>query len=186
LGAQNIAQTAIVCVVASDITAERVAESYRMSDNSQTMPTKWRVCDYCGGDGVRTVEWSTHGEATCGTCRGTGRVQGESMGRIKDLHATIYNGGDEAVSAVERMGKDWREQLEQAASEIERLLERNDLEKMSSCEAVHLMIDYASRYGYLLGGLEMVAGGHATAAKVLESYNAKYERPSPDAACPTP
>ena len=42
------------------------------------------------------------------------------MGRMKDLHITIHNGGDEAVAAVERMGKDWREQLEQAASEIER------------------------------------------------------------------
>jgi hypothetical protein len=127
------------------------------------MDPKWRVCDFCGGDGVRTVEWSTHGEASCGTCRGTGRVQGESMRRIKDLHSTIYNGGDEAVSAVERMGKDWREQLEQAASEID------------------LMTDYASRYGYLLGGLEMVAAGHATADQVLESYTAKYETtPSQD------
>jgi hypothetical protein len=42
------------------------------------------------------------------------------MGRMKDLLITIYNGGDEAVAAVERIGKDWREQLEQAASEIER------------------------------------------------------------------
>lgn len=42
------------------------------------------------------------------------------MGRMKDLHITIHNGGDEAVAAVERMCKDWREQLEQAASEIER------------------------------------------------------------------
>jgi hypothetical protein len=90
LGAQNIAQTAIVCVVASDITAERVAESYRMSDDSQTMPTYYLV---------------------------------------------------------------------------------------------HLMTDYASRYGYLLGGLEMVAAGHATADQVLESYKAKYEQPEPDAAC---
>ena len=40
---------------------------------------------------------------------------------MKDLLITIHNGGDEAVAAVERMGKDWREQLEQAASEIERL-----------------------------------------------------------------
>jgi type IV pilus biogenesis protein CpaD/CtpE len=45
----------------------------------------------------------------------------DAMGRMKDLHITIHNGGDEAVAAVERMGKDWREQLEQAASEIERL-----------------------------------------------------------------
>jgi hypothetical protein len=41
------------------------------------------------------------------------------MGRMKDLHITIHNGGDEAVAAVERIGKEWREQLEQAASEIE-------------------------------------------------------------------
>ena len=76
------------CVVASDINAERVAESYRMSDDSQTMPTY---------------------------------------------------------------------------------------------ELVHLMTDYASRYGYLLGGLEMVAAGHATADKVLESYRKKYETtPSQD------
>ena len=42
------------------------------------------------------------------------------MGHMKDLYIAIYNGGDEAVAAVERMGKDWREQLEQAAAEIER------------------------------------------------------------------
>jgi hypothetical protein len=41
------------------------------------------------------------------------------MGRMKDLHITVYNGGEGAVAAVERMGKDWRAQLEQAASEIE-------------------------------------------------------------------
>ena len=40
------------------------------------------------------------------------------MGHMKDMLITIYNGGDEAVAAVERMGKDWREQLEQAADEI--------------------------------------------------------------------
>ena len=42
------------------------------------------------------------------------------MGHMKELLTTIYGGGDEAVAAVERIGKDWREQLEQAASEIER------------------------------------------------------------------
>ena len=56
-----------------------------------------------------------------------------------------------------------------------------------SYELVHLMSDYASRYGYLLGGLEMVAAGQASAEAVLESYKAKYETtPEPDAACPTP
>ena len=43
------------------------------------------------------------------------------------------------------------------------------------CELVDQMIDYASRYGYLLGGLEMVAAGQASADKVLASYKAKYE-----------
>ena len=50
-----------------------------------------------------------------------------------------------------------------------------------SCELIHLMVDYASRYGYLLGGLEMVAEGLATADAVLEAYRAKYEQPKPDA-----
>jgi hypothetical protein len=48
-------------------------------------------------------------------------AEGRDMGLMKDLLITVYGGGDEAVAAVERMGKDWREQLEQAASEIERL-----------------------------------------------------------------
>ncbi len=47
------------------------------------------------------------------------------MGRMKDLHITIHNGGDEAVAAVERLSKGWREQLEQAASEIESLQSEN-------------------------------------------------------------
>ena len=42
---------------------------------------------------------------------------------MKDLLITVHNGGDEAVAAVERIGKDWREQLEQAADEIARLRE---------------------------------------------------------------
>ena len=52
---------------------------------------------------------------------------------------------------------------------------------INSYEMVQLTADYASRYGYLLGGLEMVAAGHATADKVLESFKAKYEQPKPDA-----
>jgi hypothetical protein len=52
------------------------------------------------------------------------------------------------------------------------------------CELVDQMIDYASRYGYLLGGLEMVAAGQASADKVLESFRKKYEQPEPEAACP--
>jgi hypothetical protein len=62
---------------------------------------------------------------------------------------------------------------------------RND-SQIDSYELVHLMTDYASRYGYLLGGLEMVAAGRATAEAVLEAYRKKYEQPSPEAARPTP
>ena len=46
---------------------------------------------------------------------------------------------------------------------------------MPTYNLVHLMIDYSSRYGYLLGGLEMVAAGHTTAEAVLEAFKAKYE-----------
>ena len=63
------------------------------------------------------------------------QAEGRHMGRMKDLLITIHNGGDEAVAAVERMGKDWREQLEQAASEIERLrltdAEREAIERLA-------------------------------------------------------
>jgi hypothetical protein len=57
---------------------------------------------------------------------------------------------------------------------------RND-SQIDSYDLVHLVSDYASRYGYLLGGLEMVAEGHATADAVLEAYRKKYEQPKPDA-----
>jgi hypothetical protein len=43
-----------------------------------------------------------------------------------------------------------------------------------STQAVHLMIDYATRYGFLLGGLEMVAAGHTTAEAVLARAREKY------------
>lgn len=42
------------------------------------------------------------------------------MGYMTDLLITVHGGGEKAVAAVERMGQDWREQLEQAAAEIER------------------------------------------------------------------
>lgn len=48
------------------------------------------------------------------------------MGKMKDLLITIHGGGDEAVEAVDRIGKDWRDQLEQAASEIEQLRKERD------------------------------------------------------------
>lgn len=62
----------------------------------------------------------------------------------------------------------------------------NDSQPIPTYELVHLMTDYASRYGYLLGGLEMVAKGLATADAVLEAYKAKYDQPEPEAERPTP
>ena len=72
------------------------------------------------------------------------------MGHIKDLHITIYNGGDEAVAAVDRIGKDWREQLERAASEIESL-RLTDAEREAIAHAADLLI--GSRPGATLRGL---------------------------------
>lgn len=46
------------------------------------------------------------------------------MGVTRTLLRTVYGGGDEAVEAVERMATDWREMLEQSASEVEELQER--------------------------------------------------------------
>jgi hypothetical protein len=67
------------------------------------------------------------------------------MGRMKDLHITIHNGGDEAVAAVERIGQDWREQLEQAASEVERLrLTDEEREAIAACAAA---CENAAQYG---------------------------------------
>ena len=33
-----------------------------------------RTCHRCGGDGIQLTEVNTYGEATCGTCRGSGRL----------------------------------------------------------------------------------------------------------------
>jgi hypothetical protein len=43
------------------------------------------------------------------------------MGYMKELDIRIRNGGDDAVAAVQRIGEDWRLQLEAAAGEVERL-----------------------------------------------------------------
>ena len=48
------------------------------------------------------------------------------MGYMKELDIRIRNGGDDAVAAVQRIGEDWRLQLDAAAGEVERL--RGDLE----------------------------------------------------------
>ena len=33
-----------------------------------------RTCHRCGGDGIQLTEVNTYGEATCGTCCGSGRL----------------------------------------------------------------------------------------------------------------
>lgn len=50
-------------------------------------------------------------------------------------------------------------------------------EPMPTYELVHLLTDYASRYGYLLGGLEMVARRHASADAILAAFHKKYDTP---------
>ncbi len=46
------------------------------------------------------------------------------MGHMKDLLITVRNGGDDAVAAVQRIGEDWRLQLEAAAGEVQKLRSR--------------------------------------------------------------
>ena len=76
------------------------------------------------------------------------------MGRMKDLLITVHNGGDEAVAAMERIGKDWREQLEQAASEIERLrltdAEREAIEWARCMAKIHSLENAANTLHGLL------------------------------------
>ncbi|NBW22152.1 MAG: hypothetical protein EBR82_80790 [Caulobacteraceae bacterium] len=69
---------------------------------------------------------------------------------------------------------DANETLHDARDEIVALRAMLKRESESASEAVRLMTDNASRYGFLLGGLEMVAAGHTTADKVLEAAKAKY------------
>ncbi len=72
------------------------------------------------------------------------------------------------------MADDADQTLRDARDEIVALRAMLKRESESASEAVRLMADNASRYGYLLGGLEMIAAGHATADKVLAAAKAKY------------
>lgn len=64
--------------------------------------------------------------------------------------------------------------LRDAREEIVALRAMLQRERESASESVRLMADNASRYGFLLGGLEMIAAGHTTADKVLAAATAKY------------
>ena len=61
-----------------------------------------------------------------------------------------------------------------AADEIISLRAMLTRQSESAHRAVALMGKYAERYGFLLGGLEMVATGHTTAERVLQSAREKY------------
>jgi hypothetical protein len=67
------------------------------------------------------------------------------------------------------------ETLRAARDEIVALRAMLTRQSESAHRAATLMSKYAERYGFLLGGLEMVATGHATAEKVLQSAREKYE-----------
>ena len=64
--------------------------------------------------------------------------------------------------------------LRDARNEIVELRAMLKRESQSASEAVRLMAENASRYGFLLGGLEMVVAGHTTSARVLETAKQKY------------
>jgi len=64
--------------------------------------------------------------------------------------------------------------LRDARNEIVALRAMLTRESEFASEAVRLMTDNASRYGFLLGGLEMVVAGHTTSASVLETAKQKY------------
>jgi hypothetical protein len=61
-----------------------------------------------------------------------------TMGYMKELDIRIRNGGDDAVAAVQRIGEDWRLQLEAAAGEVERL-RLTDAERASMTRAIETL-----------------------------------------------
>lgn len=74
--------------------------------------------------------------------------------------------GEDAADADETL-RDARDEIVSLRALLTRQIE-------SASEAVRLMTDNASRYGFMLGGLEMVAAGHTTADRVLAAAKAKY------------
>ena len=67
--------------------------------------------------------------------------------------------------------------LDEAADEIVSLRSLLQRQSESAHRAIALMGGYAERYGFVLGGLEMVAAGHTTADRVLAAAKAKYGEP---------
>ena len=69
---------------------------------------------------------------------------------------------------------DYAETLHDARDEIVVLRAMLKNQDEASVKSVELTGSYASRYGFLLGGLEMVAAGHTTADRVLAAVKEKY------------
>ena len=88
-------------------------------------------------------------------------------------------GSQDVVARINRWledddAADADETLHDARDEIVALRALLKRQSESASEAVRLMADNASRYGFLLGGLEMIAAGHTTADKVLAAATKKY------------
>jgi NaMN:DMB phosphoribosyltransferase len=64
--------------------------------------------------------------------------------------------------------------MDEAADEIDALRAMLTRQAESAHDAVRMMGDYAKRFGFLLGGLEMVAAGHTTAEAVLAKAREKF------------
>jgi len=65
--------------------------------------------------------------------------------------------------------------LRDARDEIVALRAMLERESGSARLAVRLMSDNASRAGFLLGGLDMIAAGHTTADAVLAAFGRKFD-----------
>lgn len=64
--------------------------------------------------------------------------------------------------------------MDEAADEIDALRAMLTRQSESAHDAVRMMGDYAQRFGFVLGGLEMVAAGHVTAEAVLQKVREKF------------
>ena len=116
-------------------------------------------------------------------CRMTLQPVETEMGEMKNLLITVYGGGDEAVAAVQRMGDDWREQLEQAAAEIERLRGYRD-EAESDAAVARLLVDRlrltdAEREAVETAALEADAHQHTGRAATLRGLLDRVTEPLP-------
>jgi hypothetical protein len=107
---------------------------------------------------------------------------GSGGGTVEETEGPQVVGDDMQLDVIDRINR-WLEgddaagadqTLHDARDEIVALRAMCKRERESASEAVRLMSENASRYGFLLGGLEMVVAGHTTADKVLQAAKARY------------